>query len=69
MDEDKDQPKTSLTKKGSTEEKDAKGPEAARKSVGSTRSTLLKGNDPELTEEVKRAVAEYNNNLFWNMRY
>jgi len=68
MDEDKDQPIASLTKNGSTEEKDAQGSEIARKSVGPTRSTL-KGNDPETTEEVQRAVAEYNNNLFWNMRY
>ena len=68
MDEDKDQPKTSRTKNGSTEEKDAPGPEVTRKSVGSTRSTL-KGNDPETTEEIQRAVAEFNNNLFWNMRY
>ena len=67
MDEDKDQSKTSLTKIGSTEEKDAQGLEVARKAVGSTRSTLT-GNDPETTEEVQRAVAEYNNNLFWNMR-
>jgi len=67
MDEDKDQPKTSLTKNVSTEEKDAQGPEVARKSVGATRSNLI-SNDPETTEEVKRAVAEYNNNLFWNMR-
>jgi len=67
MDEDKDQPKTSLTKNVSTEEKDAQGPEVARKSVGSTRSSLI-GNDSESTEEVRRAVAEYNDNLFWNMR-
>ena len=68
MDEDKDQPETSLTKNGSTEEKDAQGSEVARKPVRSTPSTLI-GNDPETTEEVQRAVAEYNNNLFWNMRY
>ena len=68
MDEDKDQPKTSLTKKGSTEDKDAQGADVAKKSVGSTRSTLI-GNDSEITEEVQRAVMEYNNNLFWNMRY
>ncbi|TDE10749.1 hypothetical protein [Dyadobacter psychrotolerans] len=68
MDEDTDQPKTSLTKNGSTEEKDAQGSEVARKSVWSSQTTLT-GNDSEATEEVRRAVAEYNNNLFWNMRY
>ena len=67
MDEDKDQTKTSLTKKGSTEEKDAQGQEAARKSVGAIQSNLI-GNDSVATEEIQKAVAEYNDNLFWNMR-
>ena len=51
----------------STEEKDAQGSEVARKSVGSSRSSTI-GNDSVATEEIQRAVAEYNDNLFWNMR-
>ena len=68
MDEYDVQPKTCLPKYGSTEEKDPQRLELAKKSVGSTRLTLI-GNDSEANEEIQRAGAEYNNNLFWNMRY